>query len=70
MSRKKKIKVNMLVSKTERQFLEFCRKVGYAEGQLCIMEGEPVKLLNPVKSVRFDVVVDKKEETPLTENRW
>jgi len=63
-------KVNMLVSKTEKQFIEYCRRVGYAEGQLCIMKGEPVKLLNPVKSVRFDLSTDKKEETPLTENDW
>jgi len=60
-------KIEMLVSKTEKQFLEFCRRIQYAEGQLSIIKGEPIKLLNPVKSVRFDLYTGN-QEMPLTED--
>jgi len=43
------------VTKTQDRFLDFCEKIGYAEAKLIIMDGLPVKLLKPIKSIRFDL---------------
>lgn len=61
---KEKREIKMKVTKTEKTFLEYCRKVRYAEGRIFIMDGVAVKLLNPVKSIRFDLST----ESPLEES--
>lgn len=43
------------VSATEKRFIEFCRQIKFAQGQIEILDGLPKKILMPVKSVRFDV---------------
>jgi len=64
--------ITMKVSLTEKRFLDYCRRIGFAAGQLYIMDGLPKKIENPVRSMRFDIAREKMEpvkEMPLTDNR-
>jgi len=56
-------KIVIEISHTEHRFIEFCRQQKYVEGKLIVMGGEPVKLLEPIKSIRFDIAnpVDKSD---------
>lgn len=64
---KEEREIMMRVSKTEMNFIKFCREIGFAAGQLYIMDGVPKKLENPVKSVRFDLSRSV-DNQPLTDN--
>ena len=47
--------ITIKVSQTEKNFLEYCREIKFAEGTIIIMDGVAKKFLNPIESVRFDL---------------
>lgn len=60
MPEKEKRDIIMHVSETEERFLKWCRRTGFADVRLEIMDGVPKKIYQPIKSVRFDIIdVDK-----------
>ncbi len=63
MSRPKE-KINFEVTRTEKNFLEFCRRENFIELKLVVMNGEPVKALEPIRSRRFDLSTDEPLDGP------
>ncbi len=42
-----------LLTEKEDKLIEFCRKMGYGECTLFVQDGEPVRVEQPIKSVKF-----------------
>lgn len=55
MQEKQKEKIKVELTRTEYEFIKFCRSIKYAQFICVVMKGEPIKALNPIESKRFDL---------------
>ena len=63
---KQEEKITIQVSRTELNFLRYCRNTKFAEGTLTILDGQPKRLLKPIQNIRFDLSTDELPRIDLT----
>ena len=47
------------ITETEKRFIDFCRKIQFAEIEIIIMDGEPKKVKKAIEQIRFDLTKQK-----------
>jgi len=52
---KEEEKITMLVTYTEKRFIETCRELGFAKFEVEVLDGQPKKMYKGIQSIRFDI---------------